>query len=163
MISSPILIAVTGLVLSVFGRDVTAEPQVLSYQGLLDEIVAEPDTIYSLSDAIIRLDPVSDQRFMVHEGSNLTLHTARRDTIVIDKYVYLTKPPGRITGSRAQSSDRAWPGRPRAGAPAGRHLYRDRDQRPAARAARKRPWGILPGKMGKGSAARYVRQTWVSR
>ena len=80
-----------------------ANPRILSYQELFDEILAAPDSVYQLSNAKIVFDSQKDHRFRYQMGlhqENLRDTTlayySKYDMITIDKQIILTN----ITFSR---------------------------------------------------------------
>ena len=57
-----------GFLLILSAGDISGSPRILSYQDLIDEIITTQDTIYRLSNAIIRLNTLRDTRFIIADS-----------------------------------------------------------------------------------------------
>jgi hypothetical protein len=78
--------AFIGVFLSI--HPVYAGDRILSYRQFVEEMVAETDSVYQLTNAVIRLDPDTDHHFSTTAGSQVS--GAAPSPLVIDKAVRLT-------------------------------------------------------------------------
>ena len=81
-----IAIAFIGVFLSI--QPVSAGDKILSYRQFVEGMVAETDSVYQLTNAIIRLDPDTDHQFSTTTDSRIS--GATPSPLVIDKAVRLT-------------------------------------------------------------------------